>query len=212
VAARVHAVGGLVYHDVTELKWAQIGLDNGADGLICVNRRAGGHAGQRSMQQLYEELQGLGAPLVCAGGVGSGAELWQALDQGYAACQLGTRFIASDECRASAVYKQAIVDATEDDIVLSERVTGIPVAVINTDFIQRSGTRMSGFSRWMLGGKITKHWMRMFYGLKSIWQLKRSSLDETGDKDYWQAGKSVGRIDRIASCASIMQELMGRER
>ncbi|MCG6889329.1 MAG: nitronate monooxygenase [Gammaproteobacteria bacterium] len=212
VAARVHAAGGLVYHDVTELKWAQIGLDNGADGLICVNRRAGGHAGQRSMQQLYEELQGLGAPLVCAGGVGSGAELWQALDQGYAACQLGTRFIASDECRASAVYKQAIVDATEDDIVLSERVTGIPVAVINTDFIQRSGTRMSGFSRWMLGGKITKHWMRMFYGLKSIWQLKRSSLDETGDKDYWQAGKSVGRIDRIASCASIMQELMGRER
>ncbi|HUV21584.1 MAG TPA: nitronate monooxygenase [Gammaproteobacteria bacterium] len=212
VAARVHAVGGLVYHDVTELKWAQIGLDNGADGLICVNRRAGGHAGQRSMQQLYEELHGLGAPLVCAGGVGSGAELWQALDQGYAACQLGTRFIASDECRASAVYKQAIVDATEDDIVLSERVTGIPVAVINTDFIRRSGTRMGGFSRWMLGGKITKHWMRMFYGLKSIWQLKRSSLDETGSKDYWQAGKSVGRIDRIASCASIMQELMGRQR
>jgi nitronate monooxygenase len=160
------------------------------------------------MQQLYEDLQGLGAPLVCAGGVGSGDELWQALDQGYAACQLGTRFIASDECRASAVYKQAIIDATEDDIVLSERVTGIPVAVINTDFIQRSGTRMGGFSRWMLAGKITKHWMRMFYALKSIWQLKRSSLDEKGDKDYWQAGKSVGRIDGIASCAAIMQELM----
>ena len=46
VAERVHAAGGLVYHDVTELKWARIGLDNGADGLICVNNRAGGHAGQ----------------------------------------------------------------------------------------------------------------------------------------------------------------------
>jgi nitronate monooxygenase len=212
VAERVHAVGGLVYHDVTELKWAQIGLDNGADGLICVNRRAGGHAGQRSMQQLYEELQQLGAPLVCAGGVGASDELWQALDQGYAACQLGTRFIASDECRASAVYKQAILEADEDDIVLSERITGIPVSVINTDFIQRSGTRMSDFSRWMLAGKKTKHWMRMFYGLKSIWQLKRSSLDEKGDKDYWQAGKSADSIDRIESCDTIMQDLITGDR
>ena len=70
VAARVHAAGGLVYHDVTELKWARIGLDCGVDGLICVNNRAGGHAGPKSMQQLYEELNNLGAPLVCAGGVG----------------------------------------------------------------------------------------------------------------------------------------------
>ncbi len=208
VAERVHAAGGLVYHDVTELKWAQIGLDNGADGLICVNRRAGGHAGQKTMQQLFDELQPLGVPLVCAGGVGESAELWQALDQGYAACQLGTRFIASHECRASAVYKQAIIDADEDDIVLSERITGIPVSVINTAFIRRSGTRLGWLERWMLAGKRTKHWMRMYYGLKSIWQLKRSSLDEKGEKDYWQAGKSAGAIDSIETCEIIMQRLM----
>ena len=208
VAQRVHAAGGLVYHDVTELKWAKIGLDNGADGLICVNRRAGGHAGQLSMQQLYEDLHGLGVPLVCAGGVGESGELWQALEQGYAACQLGTRFIASKECRASEAYKQAIIDADEDDIVLSERVTGIPVSVINTEFIQRSGTKMGWFARRMLAGKRTKHWMRLYYGLKSIWQLKRSSLDESGEKDYWQAGKSAGAISSIDSCETIMQELM----
>jgi nitronate monooxygenase len=208
VADRVHAASGLVYHDVTELKWAKIGLDCGADGLICVNHRAGGHAGQKSMQQLYDELQLLGAPLVCAGGVGGNNELWQALDQGYAACQLGTRFIASEECRASAVYKQAILDADENDIVLSERLTGVPVAVINTDFIKRSGTRVGRFSRWMLAGSKTRHWMRLFFGLKSIWQLKRSSLDEQGDKDYWQAGKSAGSINRIDTCEAIMQELI----
>jgi nitronate monooxygenase len=211
VADRVHAAGGLVYHDVTELKWAKIGLDCGVDGLICVNRRAGGHAGQKSMQQLYDELQLLGAPLVCAGGVGGNDELWQALDQGYAACQLGTRFIASEECRASTIYKQAILDADENDIVLSERLTGVPVAVINTDFIKRSGTRVGRFSRWMLTGSKTRHWMRLFFGLKSIWQLKRSSLDEQGDKDYWQAGKSAGSINRIATCEAIMQELMNGE-
>ena len=190
VAKRVHAAGGLVYHDVTELKWARIGLDSGADGLICVNNRAGGHAGQKSMQQLYEELNALGAPLICAGGIGGRDEFWQALDTGYAACQLGTRFIASSECHASTAYKQAVIDAQEADIVLSERVTGIPVSVINTDYIKRSGTRMGSLSRWMLAGNKTKHWMRMFYGLKSIWQLKQSLLGETGEKDYWQAGKS----------------------
>lgn len=207
VAQRVHAVGGLVYHDVTELKWARIGLDNGADGLICVNNRAGGHAGFRSMSELYQELQELDVPLVCAGGVGEADEFWQALDRGYVACQLGTRFIASYECRASDAYKQAVITARESDIVLSERVTGVPVAVINTDFIKRSGTRMGWLARWMLGGATTKHWMRMYYGLKSIWQLKRSSLDETGNGDYWQAGKSVAGIDRIESCAAIMQQL-----
>jgi len=211
VAERVHAVGGLVYHDVTEMKWARIGLDNGADGLICVNNRAGGHAGASSMRELYEELQGLDVPLVCAGGVGDASGFREALACGYAACQLGTRFIASRECRASDSYKQAVVDAQEDDIVLSERVTGIPVSVINTDFIRRQGTRMGWFARWMLSGRRTKHWMRVFYGLKSIWQLKHSSLDEKGEKDYWQAGKSVAAIDSIETCETIMQRLVATE-
>ena len=60
VAERVHAVGGLVYHDVTELKWARIGLDNGADGLICVNRRAGGHAGQSRCNRTLRGITGAG--------------------------------------------------------------------------------------------------------------------------------------------------------
>lgn len=208
VVDRVHPLGGLVYHDVTELKWARIGLDCGADGLICVNDRAGGHAGPKSMQQLYDELQALGVPLVCAGGIGTGQALWDALELGYAACQLGTRFIASHECRASDAYKQAIVDASEADIVLSEKITGVPVSVINTDFVRRHGTRLGRLSRWLLAGDRSKHWMRTFFALKSIWQLKHSSLDETGDKDYWQAGKSVAGIDDVESCDSIMRRLV----
>jgi len=208
VAKRVHAVGGLVYHDVTELKWGKIGIDNGADGLICVNNRAGGHAGQRGAQQLYDELRMLEVPLVCAGGIGDAQGYREAMDIGYAGCQLGTRFIASLECRASGVYKQAIIDADESDIVLSERITGIPVSVINTDFIRRSGLKSGWFAKWMLSGNKTKHWMRTIYGLKSIWQLKKSSLDESGDRDYWQAGKSVATIDSIETCDSIIQGLL----
>ena len=208
VAKRVHAVGGLVYHDVTELKWAKIGLDNGADGLICVNNRAGGHAGEKGVQQLYDELQQLDVPLVCAGGIGDASGFSQALDIGYAACQLGTRFIASQECLASGVYKQAILQANELDIVLSERITGIPVSVINTDYIKRAGLKSGWLAKWMLSGNKTKHWMRTIYALKSIWQLKKSSLDETGDRDYWQAGKSVAGIDSIDSCDTIIQNLI----
>jgi nitronate monooxygenase len=208
VAERVHAVGGLVYHDVTELKWAKKGLDNGADGLICVNNRAGGHAGERGIQQLYDELQQLNVPMVCAGGIGDTAGFHQALDIGYAACQLGTRFIASQECLASGVYKQAILDAKESDIVLSERITGIPVSVINTDYIKRVGLKSGWLAKWMLSGNKTKHWMRTIYALKSIWQLKKSSLDETGERDYWQAGKSVAGIDSIDTCDTIIQNLI----
>ena len=208
VAKRVHAAGGLVYHDVTELKWAKIGLDNGADGLICVNNRAGGHAGEKGIQQLYDELQQLDVPLVCAGGVGDANGFRQALDIGYAACQLGTRFIASKECLASGVYKQAILQASESDIVLSERITGIPVSVINTDYIKRAGLKSGRLAKWMLSGNKTKHWMRTIYALKSIWQLKKSSLDETGDRDYWQAGKSVAGIDSIDSCDTIIQNMI----
>ncbi len=208
VAKRVHAVGGLVYHDVTELKWAKIGLDNGADGLICVNNRAGGHTGEQSIQALFEELHSLAVPLICAGGIGNSNDLHIALDIGYSACQLGTRFIASNECQTSHVYKQAILDANESDIVLSEQITGVPVSVINTDYIRRSGLKSGALARWMLSGNRTKHWMRTIYALKSIWQLKKSSLDESGERDYWQAGKSVAGIDSIESCDVIMKNLM----
>jgi len=208
VAKRVHSAGGLVYHDVTELKWAEIGIDNGADGLICVNNRAGGHAGAKNAQLLLDELSGLNVPLICAGGVADSDQFDQALNMGYVGCQLGTRFIASDECLASSVYKQSIIRAQDSDIVLSERVTGIPVSVINTTFIQRSGLKYGWFAKWMLSGKKTKHWMRTFFALKSLWQLKKSSLDESGKKDYWQAGKSVSGINSIKSCDSIVKDLV----
>jgi nitronate monooxygenase len=205
VCERVHAAGGTVYHDVTERKWAQKGRDAGADGLIGVNRRAGGHAGPLTAEALLDQVADLGLPVVCAGGIGDPAGFAAALRMGYVGAQLGTRFIATPECRASDAYKRAIIDADEADIVWSERITGVPVAVINTPYIQRMGLKAGPFARWMLRGRRTKHWMRTFYALKSIWQLKRASLDESGDKDYWQAGKSVASIGSIEPAGEIVR-------
>src|SRR3970282_210278 len=95
---------------------------------------------------------------------------------GYAAAQLGTRFIATTECGAHEDYKRAIVAATERDIVLTERVTGVPLAVIRTPYVDRIVTKAGPIARWLLRGRKTKHWMRTLYALRSAWQLKRASL------------------------------------
>src|SRR5204863_503006 len=147
VVDRVAQAGGLVYHDVTERKWALKGLESGVRGLIAVNHRAGGHAGPKSAGQLMDELGDLGVPLVCAGGIGDAAGFVAALHLGYAGAQLGTRFIATVECTAHPEYKSAIVAADEDDIVLTERVTGVPLAVIRTPYVERVGTRAGPIAR-----------------------------------------------------------------
>lgn len=205
VVKRVHAAGGLVYHDATERKWAEKGVAGGVDGLIAVNKRAGGHAGGKSAEQLYTELADLKRPLICAGGIGNETDYVNAIKLGYAGVQMGTRFIATEECSASDSYKKAILNATAQDIVHSERITGIPVAVINTPFIKRTGLKAGAIARWLLKGSKTKHIMRTLYALRSLYQLKHASLDQTGRKDYWQAGKSVEHIDMIESAETIVQ-------
>ncbi|HET6703190.1 MAG TPA: nitronate monooxygenase [Gemmatimonadaceae bacterium] len=205
VAERAHAAGGVVYHDVTERKWALKGRDSGVDGLIAVNNRAGGHAGPHTTERLLTEVGDLGLPVVCAGGIGDEREFVQALRLGYAGAQLGTRFIATTECRASTAYKDAILRADEDDIVLTERITGVPVSVIRTPYIERMGLRAGFIARWMLRGHRTKHWMRTIYAVRSALQLKRASLDETGTRDYWQAGKSVRSIAEVEPAGDIVR-------
>lgn len=204
VVDRVSQVGGVVYHDVTERKWAEKAVESGVHGLIAVNRRAGGHAGPKSARPLLDEVGDLGLPVVCAGGIGTPEEFASALRMGYAGVQMGTRFIATDECRASEPYKRAIVDAEEDDIVLTERLTGVPVAVINTPYVQRLGLKAGPVARRMLRGRKTKHWMRSIYALKSAWMLKRTALDTRGTTEYWQAGRSVSGIHRIIPAAEII--------
>jgi len=205
VVERVESCGGIVYHDATETKWAQKAVDNGVHGLIAVNNRAGGHAGERDTQALYDELSRFNLPLICAGGIGDEHQFKQSMDMGYSACQLGTRFIATHECNAAMPYKQAILDAGEQDIVLSERITGVPVALINTEHVKNTGVKSGACAKWMLSGNKSKHWMRMFYAIRAGFQLRKASLDESGSHDFWQAGKSVGGIHHIEPAAAIVK-------
>lgn len=205
VVEKVHAVGGSVFHDVTELKWAKKAVDAGVDGLICVNKRAGGHAGTKSPQELLDTLGPLGLPLVAAGGVGDSQGYADMMSLGYGAVQMGTRFIATDECEVHGDYWDAIIKAKEEDIVLTERLSGVPVAVINTPLVQKVGTKAGPIARRLLKGRKTKHWMRTIYALKSLRELKQSIKKGVTYKDVWQAGKSVEGIDRVEPAADIVR-------
>jgi nitronate monooxygenase len=57
----------------------------------------------------------------------------------------------------------------------------------------------------LLRGRRTKHLMRTFYGLRSIWQMKRGLLRDAPDKDYWQAGRSVAGIDAVEPAGEIVR-------
>jgi nitronate monooxygenase len=205
VVEKVHAVGGIVYHDVTERRWAIKALEGGVDGLICVNRDAGGHAGTRSPEELWAELGDLGVPLICAGGIGDEAAFLRALAIGFAGVQLGTRFIATTECKAHDDYKQAILRARPADIVLTERISGVPVAVIRTPYIDKVGTRAGFLMKRALRHPKLKHYARMYYTAKSIFELRRASLQGVSYKDFFQAGKSVAGIHAIEPAGSIVR-------
>lgn len=197
--------GGIVYHDATEKKWAKKGLENGVDGLICVNSSAGGHAGTLDLYDLYHELAHFNVPLIAAGGIGDENDFVQALQIGYAGVQMGTRFIATTECAEKEAYKTAICQAESTDIVLTERVTGIPLSVINTPYVQKIGTKVNPVTRFLLQNRMTKHWMRMWWALKAFRQFKRISREGGSSKDYWQAGKSVGHIKQIISASLVIK-------
>lgn len=205
VIEKVKPQGGIVYHDVTERKWAERVLKTGVDGFICVNNRAGGHAGRHSEQKLYDDLKDLGLPLICAGGVSTSADFERALKMGYQGVQMGTRFIATPQCQAHTDYKDAIIQAEEKDIVLTERVTGVPLSVIRTPHLDEVGLTVGPIAKFLFKFRKTRHWLRFLYNLNSVRSMKKSNLKGLSTKDYYQAGKSVAGIEAIVDAGEIVR-------
>ena len=81
----------------------------------------------------------------------------------------------------------------------------MPVSVIKTPYVQRLGTTVGPFAKMLFRGRKTKHWIRTFYALRSLRQLKQSSV-EGANSDYWQAGRSVDAIHDIRPASEIVAE------
>jgi nitronate monooxygenase len=126
VVQSAHAYGGLVFHDVTNVKHAKRALQAGVDGLILVCAGAGGHAGSLSPFALVAEVREFyDGPIILSGAIANGAAILSAQAMGADFAYMGTRFIATAEANASAEYKQALVDSQADDIVYTNLFTGV---------------------------------------------------------------------------------------
>ena len=117
---------------------------------------------------------------------------------------MGTRFIATQECDVSTAYKEAIMASGEDDIVLSQNLTGVNVSIIKPQSFNEFSIKPNAFIQWALKNKILKRFMRMFLVLKSIRYLKKTRSSED-NRVVWQAGKSVAGIHEIKSVSEVFK-------
>jgi nitronate monooxygenase len=208
VIAEAHKSGAKVVCDVTNLEHAKKVQDLGADGVIAVSQGAGGHAGPISPLVLIPWLkQELKIPVIAAGGIADGHSMAGALAAGADAVSVGTRFIASTEATIEQEYKNAVVDSSPEDIVLTTRVSGTPAAVINTPYVQKIGTDLPWIIKTLKDNALTKKYVVPLIHLAGMRALESAANKPTW-KTVWSAGQSVGLVHEILSCHAIVEKLV----
>jgi nitronate monooxygenase len=189
VVDAVHAYGGLVFADVGSVAMARKAAQAGVDGLILVSSGAGGHTGSVSPFVFVEAVrQFFDGIVVLAGGLCTGAAIRAAEVAGADLADIGTLFIAARESLASDDYRQMVVDASVDDLVLTKAFTGASAYYLRESILR------SGLDPDNLSGKAAMNWS------KSDTQLKAW-------KDIWSAGQSVAAVHRVESAADIIARL-----
>ncbi len=189
VVKQAHSWGGIVFHDVISVRHAEKALEAGVDGLILVCAGAGGHAGTLSPLALVREVRRFyDGPIALSGSIAHGSSILAAQAMGADFAYMGTRFIATQEARAVAAYKDAIVDSTAQDIVYSSLFTGIhgnylkssvKAAGLDPDNLPSADKTAMNF-----GGNAVKAW-----------------------KDIWGSGQGVGQIDDVPTTAALVARL-----
>ena len=126
VVEAVHSYGGLVFHDVINMRHAKKAISQGVDGIIAVCAGAGGHAGTISPFALIKEIKDIfDGFVILSGSMSNGRDVLAAECIGADLAYMGTRFIATKEANAVDEYKDMIIDSDADDIVYSSLFTGI---------------------------------------------------------------------------------------
>jgi nitronate monooxygenase len=138
-----------VFHDVVGLQHAKKAAAAGVDGIIAVAAGAGGHAGRISPFVLVPWLkEQTGLPILAAGCISDGRQVAASLCLGASLCYVGTRFIASSECGAVDAYKQMVVDSGPDDVVYTDKVSGIPASFLAKTVPADIEAGRSDLKRW----------------------------------------------------------------
>jgi len=198
-----------VFCDVVDLRFAQKVVDLGADALIAVNAEAGGHAGNIPQKELIPLLRShFNIPVISAGGVATGAQLKTALDLGAEAVSVGTLFIASEESPVSNDYKNALINYGAKDIVRTSNLSGTPLTVINTPYVQKVGTEASAFQKMLLKNKRLKKYVKMLVSYRGMKSIEKAAFSASY-KTFWVAGPTVEDIHQIKPIKQIISDLIG---
>tara|TARA_B100000902_G_scaffold391162_1_gene441366 strand:- start:181 stop:1158 length:978 start_codon:yes stop_codon:yes gene_type:complete len=197
-----------VFCDVVNLEYAKKVEMLGADAVIAVNNRAGGHLGPMSPEELIPLLvNNCKIPVISAGGVSDGSQLKKLLDLGAAGVSMGTPFIATHESDVSHDYKQAIVDYGAKDIVVTDRVSGSKCTIINTPYVQSISLRANWLERFLFRNKWVKKYFKMFRWFKGTKMFEKSAFQATY-QSVWCAGPSLEGVHSIRYVSQVVGDIL----
>lgn len=191
VVKKIQSYGGIVLHDVTNVKHAKKAADAGVDGLIAVAAGAGGHAGTMNPIALATEIRKFhDGVLVLAGCVNEGKDVLAAQALGADYAYMGTRFISTKEAAASDEYKKMLRETDAADIIYTAAISGVP-----GNFIRQS-LENAGYDPDELR-KLAEN----------TGKLKGLDKEATAWRDVWSAGQGAGTIDDEPTVSELIQRL-----
>lgn len=190
VVDAVHSYGGIVFHDVINVRHAEKAIKAGVDGLVLVCAGAGGHAGTLSPFALVSEVRQIfDGTVLLAGAMSRGDHVAAACAMGADLAYLGTRFIATKECIAAPEYKEMITRSHAADVVYTPSISGIPANFL------RSSIAANGLDPDNLPPSHDLNAMKELNPEAAAW------------KTIWSAGQGVGAIDDVPSVADLVKRL-----
>lgn len=205
---KAKAKGIKVFCDVVNLEFAKKVESLGCDAVIAVNNKAGGHRGTISPEELIPLLvKNCSIPVISAGGVGNKQDLEKMLKLGAIGVSVGSPFIASLEADISDEYKNACVTYGQKDIVMTEKISGTPCTVINTDYVQKIGTKQTRIETLLNKNKKLKKWVKMLRFMIGTSAVTNAATKATY-KTVWVAGPSIEHTKKIESVKEIINRFI----
>lgn len=196
VVKPLHDAGALVLADVATVKHAEKALEAGADGLVLLTAGAGGQTGWMNGFAFVRAVRAMfDGPIVLAGGITDGASLVAAEALGCDLAYMGTRFIATQESMAPEGYRQMLVDASMDDVVLTKAFTGLQTNMLRPSILA------AGLHPDRLDEQVTAQSAKEMFG---------GGSQEPGPKrwvDIRSAGHSVSGVRAVQPVAELVDEL-----
>jgi enoyl-[acyl-carrier protein] reductase II len=170
----------------------------GADALVAEGCEAGGHIGELTTMALVPQIvDAVTIPVLAAGGIADGRGVAAALMLGAQGVQVGTRFLAAEECQIHQNYKELVLKAKDTDSAVTGRGTGHPVRQIRSKFTRR-----------VLELESREADPKEFEAL-TVGSLKKAVVDGNVDEGSFMAGQIAGMVSKIQPAQEIVDEMFG---